>query len=72
MVPIIILHHNDLDSLKKCITSIKKETKTNPQRMTNINLIYSDELGELTIPKIITNFSTYDSKDKRMGPVFQI
>jgi hypothetical protein len=28
MIPIIILHHNDLDSLKKCITSIKKETKT--------------------------------------------
>jgi hypothetical protein len=51
---------------------IKKETKTNPQRMTNINLIYSDELGELTIPKIITTFSTYDSKDKRMGPVFQM
>ena len=51
---------------------IKKETRTNPQRMTNINLIYSDEMGELTIPKIITNFSTYDSKDKRMSPVFQM
>jgi hypothetical protein len=51
---------------------IKKETKTNPQRMTDINLIYSEELGELTIPKIITNFSSFDSKDKRMSPVFHM
>lgn len=51
---------------------IKKETKTNPQRMTNINLIFSDEIGELTIPKIINNFSTYDGKDKRMSPVFEM
>lgn len=51
---------------------IKKETKTNPQTMTNINLIYSDNIGELTIPKIINMFSTYESKDKRLAPVFQM
>ena len=51
---------------------IKKETKTNPQRMTNINLIYSDEMVDLTIPKIISMFSTYETKDKKMGPVFQM
>ena len=51
---------------------IKNETRTNPQRMTNINLIFSDEIGELTIPKIINNFSTYDGKDKRMSPVFEM
>lgn len=51
---------------------IKKETKTNPQRMANINLIYCDDIGELTIPKIISTFSTYDSKDKRMAPVFEM
>jgi hypothetical protein len=51
---------------------IKKETKSNPQRMANINLIYFDEIGELTIPNIISTFSTYEPKDKRMGPVFQM
>ena len=52
--------------------SIKKETKNNPQSMTNINLIYFDEMGELTIPKIITTFSSFESKDKRMSPVFHM
>ena len=51
---------------------IKKETKINPQRMANINLIFCNEIGELTIPKIISMFSTYDSKDKKMAPVFQM
>jgi hypothetical protein len=40
--------------------------------MANINLIYFDEIGELTIPNIISTFSTYEPKDKRMGPVFQM
>jgi hypothetical protein len=52
--------------------TIKKETKNNPQSMTNINLIYFDEMGELTIPKIITTFSSFESKDKRMSPVFHM
>ena len=26
----------------------------------------------MTIPKIISTFSTYEPKDKRMGPVFQM
>jgi hypothetical protein len=51
---------------------IKKETRYNPQRMTNINLIYFDDIGDLTIPKIITNFSSFESKDKRMSPVFHM
>lgn len=51
---------------------IKKETKNNPKRMANINLIYFDEIGELTVSKIISTFSTYEPKDKRMGPVFQM
>ena len=51
---------------------IKKETKNNPKRMANIKLIYFDEIGDLTIPKIISTFSTYEPKDKRMGPVFQM
>ena len=52
--------------------TIKKETKLNPQRMTNINLIYLDDINDLTIPKIITNFSSFESKDKRMSPVFHM
>ena len=52
--------------------TIKKETKLNPQRMTNINLIYLDDINDLTITKIITNFSSFESKDKRMSPVFHM
>lgn len=52
--------------------SIKKETKTNPQQMTNVKLIYSEPLNDLTISKIITRFSSFDSNDKKIGPVFQM
>lgn len=52
--------------------SIKKETKTNPQQMTNVKLIYSEPLNDLTISKIITRFSLFDSNDKKIGPVFQM
>lgn len=52
--------------------SIKKETKTNPQQMTNVNLIYSEPLNDLTISKIITRFSSFDSNDKKIGPVFHM
>jgi hypothetical protein len=34
---------------------IKKETKLNPQQMTNVKLIYSSPLNDLTISKIINN-----------------
>jgi hypothetical protein len=52
--------------------SIKKETKTNPQQMTNVKLIYSESLNDLTISKIITRFSSFDSNDKKIGPVFHM
>jgi len=49
---------------------IKKETKYNPQQMTKVKLIYQDQINELTIPKIINNFSTFESVDKKTGPIF--
>ena len=52
--------------------SIKKETKTNPQQMTNVNLIYNDQLNDLTIPKIINTFSSFTSVDKKTSPIFQM
>ena len=52
--------------------SIKKETKTNPQQMTNVNLIYNDQLNDLTIPKIINTFSSLTSVDKKTSPIFQM
>jgi hypothetical protein len=52
--------------------SIKKETKDNPQHMTNVKLIYSEPLNDLTISKIITRFSSFDSNDKKIGPVFHM
>lgn len=50
--------------------TIKKETKYNPQQMTKVKLIYQDQINELTIPKIINNFSTFESIDKKTGPIF--
>jgi len=52
--------------------AIKKETKYNPQEMTNIKLIYEDQLNDLTLPKIINNFSTLNSEDKKTTPVFHM
>jgi len=49
---------------------IKKETKYNPQQMTKVKLIYQDQINELTLPKIINNFSTFESLDKKTGPIF--
>jgi hypothetical protein len=45
--------------------SIKKETKTNPQQMTNVKLIYSGPLNDLTISKIITRFSSFFSLNRK-------
>ena len=51
---------------------IKKETRTNPQRMTNINLIYSDEKKDLTITKIIDMFSNVDSEKQKTLPIVEM
>lgn len=52
--------------------SIKKETRNNPQQMTNVKLIYDDLINDLTIPKIINNFSSFTSEDKKVSPIFQM
>jgi hypothetical protein len=40
--------------------------------MTNVNLIYNDQLNDLTIPKIINTFSSFTSVDKKTSPIFQM
>ena len=52
--------------------SIKKETKFNPQQMTNVKLIYNSSLNDLTISKIINNFSSFSGIDKKTAPIFQM
>jgi hypothetical protein len=52
--------------------AIKKETKTNPQKMINVKSIYSEHLNDLTISKIINRFSSFSSVDKKTGPVFHM
>lgn len=52
--------------------TIKKETKTNPQQMTNVKLIYNQQLNDLTISKIINNFSSVDVIDKKTAPIFHM
>jgi len=52
--------------------TIKKETRTNPQQMTNIKLIYNQPLNELTISKIINNFSSFSPIDKKTAPIFHM
>jgi hypothetical protein len=52
--------------------TIKKETKQNPQQMTNVKLIYNNTLDDLTISKIINNFSTFSGIDKKIGPIFHM
>lgn len=49
---------------------IKKETKNNPQQITKIKLIYNDLINDLTLPKIINNFSSFESIDKKISPIF--
>jgi hypothetical protein len=49
---------------------IKKQTKLNPQQMTNVKLIYDQSINDLTISKIIYNFSSFDGIDKKIGPIF--
>ena len=49
---------------------MKKETKQNPQQMIKIELIYDNLINDLTISKIINKFSSFDSIDKKVGPIF--
>jgi hypothetical protein len=46
---------------------IKKQTKLNPQQMTNVKLIYDQSINDLTISKIIYNFSSFDGIDKKIA-----
>lgn len=50
--------------------TMKKETKQNPQQMIKIELIYDNLINDLTISKIINKFSSFDSIDKKVGPIF--
>ena len=52
--------------------TIKKETRYNPQQMTNVKLIYSEPTNDLTISKIINTFSSFSDEDKKTGPIFQM
>ena len=49
---------------------MKIETKQNPQQMIKIELIYDNLINDLTISKIINKFSSFDSIDKKVGPIF--
>lgn len=52
--------------------TIKKETRYNPQQMTNVKLIYSEPTNDLTISKIINKFSSFSDEDKKTAPIFQM
>jgi hypothetical protein len=52
--------------------TINKGIKNVPDRMKIMDLIYSDKIDDLTIQKIITKFSSFESKDKRLGPIFEM
>ena len=52
--------------------TIKKETRSNPQQMTNVKLIFSEPVNDLTISKIINNFSSFSGIDKKTGPIFHM
>jgi len=63
------------EKTKKCYVwqyILKKETKDTPEKMSNINLIYNDELSGLTLTKIISKFSTFDPSDIKVSPVFHM
>jgi len=49
---------------------IKSASKKSPEFKTNVKLIYSDNVSNLTLAKIISNFSMWE--DKRTLPVFQM
>jgi len=49
---------------------IKPASKKSPEFKTNVTLIYNDDVKNLTLAKIISNFSNWE--DKRTLPVFQM
>jgi hypothetical protein len=51
---------------------IKPAAKGSPESKTFVNLIYNDDSKELTIPKIISTFSTMDEKETKESPVFEM
>jgi len=50
--------------------TIKKQTRSNPQQMTNVKLIYNEVLNDLTVTKIINTFSSFSVIDKKTSPIF--
>lgn len=52
--------------------NIKPAAKGSPESKTISNLIYNESLSGLTIPKIISTFSTMDDKEVKESPVFEM
>ncbi len=50
--------------------TIEKKTRINLPQMTNIKLIYNQQLNNLSISKIINNFSSFELIDKKTAPIF--
>jgi cytoskeletal protein CcmA (bactofilin family) len=50
----------------------KPAAKGSPENVVLTNLIYSDQKNELTIPKIINNFSKWNIENKTKLPVFEM
>ena len=42
------------------------------EKKTLVNLIYNEDSKELTLPKIISTFSTMDEKETKESPVFEM
>ena len=40
--------------------------------MTNVKLIYKEPINDLTISKIINNFSSFGPVDKKTAPIFHM
>ena len=55
-----------------CEENEEEQGKKEEQQMTNVKLIYSEPINELTISKIINKFSSFDSMDKKIGPIFHM
>lgn len=50
----------------------KPAAKGSPENKVLVNLIYCDEKKDLTLPKIITNFSQWNTTDKIKLPIFEM
>jgi hypothetical protein len=51
---------------------LKKAAKNSPESVIKSNLIYSDLKNDLTLPKIISNFSTTKEQAKNKLPVYEM